>query len=44
MWAGQALLELTGTVMDAEDCIPYDRGMTSARTQLGEEAFERARQ
>jgi predicted ATPase/class 3 adenylate cyclase len=40
--ACQVLLEAIGAVMQAEDRIPYERGIASARSQLGEEAFEKA--
>ena len=42
--ASDALYEALGTVMDTDDRIPYDRAVASARSQLGEEAFEKARQ
>lgn len=43
--ASDALYEALGAVMDSDDSddrIPYDRAVASARSQLGEEAFEQA--
>ena len=40
--AAEALLEAVGAVLDADDRIVYEQGVTSARAQLSEEKFERA--
>ncbi len=42
--ASDALQEAIGVAMPLDDLIPYDRAVASARTQLGEDAFEKARQ
>ena len=42
--AVDALFESFGGVIEPDDRIPYDRAVASARSQMGEEAFERARQ
>ena len=41
--AAEGLLEASGRVLDSDDCIVYEQGVTSARAQLSEEEFERAR-
>jgi hypothetical protein len=41
--ASQIVYEAIGAVMDPEDRMPYERAIASARSQLGEEAFEQAR-
>ncbi len=42
--AAEALLKEIGGVLYPEDRIPYDGGVSSARSVLGEERFERLRQ
>jgi predicted ATPase/transcriptional regulator with XRE-family HTH domain/Tfp pilus assembly protein PilF len=42
--ASDALHEAIGVVMEPDDRIPYDFAVASARAQLGEAAFEKARQ
>jgi tetratricopeptide (TPR) repeat protein len=42
--AAEALLKEIGSVLEPEDRIPYDGGVSSARSVLGEERFERLRQ
>jgi hypothetical protein len=37
-------LERIGAVLDPEDRQPYEAAVASARAQLGEEAFQKARQ
>jgi predicted ATPase/class 3 adenylate cyclase len=41
--ASEALLESIGAVLDPVDRSPYEEGVASARLQLGDEPFERAR-
>jgi non-specific serine/threonine protein kinase len=42
--ASEALFEATGGVMESDDRIPYDRAVASARSKLGDKAFDQARQ
>jgi tetratricopeptide (TPR) repeat protein len=42
--AAEALLKEIGSVLAPEDRMPYDGGVNSARSVLGEERFERLRQ
>ena len=39
----EALLESIGGVLEAEDRLPYERAVASARALLGAEEFERLR-
>ena len=41
--AAEALLEAIGAVMDPDDHMVYEQAVASARAQLSEEEFERAR-
>ncbi|MFL5731851.1 MAG: hypothetical protein ACJ78Q_01520, partial [Chloroflexia bacterium] len=41
--AAEALLEAIDAVMDVEDRMVYEQAVASARAQLSEEEFERAR-
>jgi non-specific serine/threonine protein kinase len=42
--ASEALLQAVGATFEPDDRIPYEFGLASARAQLGEDAFEKARQ
>jgi DNA-binding CsgD family transcriptional regulator len=43
LWgAAEALREAIGTPLPPVECVPYDRAITAARTQLGEQAFAAA--
>ena len=40
--AADALLAAIGVSLEADDRIPYEHGVASARARLGEESFNRA--